>query len=199
MKNKAIFGYGGFASEVYAYMKSQFPDVVHFVNKQYYEKGIKNLFSLKDFVPEDFEIIIAVANPSDKKKIAMNLPESTQYFSFIHESCIISDNNIEIGEGAIICPNCVLTTDIVLGKHAHLNVGSVIGHNARIGNYFTSAPSVNISGNCTIADEVYFGTNSCIKQKLNVCSKVTIGMGACVSKNIEQSGTYVGIPAIKIK
>jgi len=199
MKNKAIFGYGGFASEVNAYIKPLYGNVVHFVDEKYYVKGVKNLFCSKDFVPSEFEIVIGVANPNDKKNIQDSLPKETQYFSFIHESCILADDNIVIGQGCIICPNCVITTDVVLGNHVHLNIGTTIGHNSRIGHYFTSAPAVNISGNCIIKEQVYFGTNSSIKEKIDVCENVIVGMGACVSKDIMEKGTYVGVPAIKIK
>lgn len=199
MRTKAIFGFGGFASEVYSYLRVKFPDVVHFVHADYYVKGNSKLFSIEDFTPDDFEIIIAVANPKHKKLIVESLPLETQYFTFIHESCILADDNIQIGEGSILCPNCVITTDVILGKHTHLNLGTTIGHNSRVGDYFTSAPAVNISGNCIIDSEVYFGTNSSVRQKINICKNVTIGMGACVTKNIVESGTYVGIPALKIK
>jgi sugar O-acyltransferase (sialic acid O-acetyltransferase NeuD family) len=198
MKNKAIFGFGGFASEVYAYIKPFYPDVIHFVDERYYSSGSPKLFSIKDFCPDEHELIIAVANPIYKQQIENKLPKETEYFSFIHESVIIANSDVIIGDGSIICPNCVLTTDIILGKHVHLNIGTTIGHNSRIGNYFTSAPAVNISGNCNIKDKVYFGTNSCIKEKIHVCENVTIGMGACVSKNIDEEGTYVGVPARKI-
>jgi UDP-N-acetylbacillosamine N-acetyltransferase len=45
---------------------------------------------------------------------------------------------------------------------------------------------------------VYFGTRSCIKQKLSVCDNVIIGMNAGVVKNITEPGTYVGTPAKKV-
>ena len=60
-------------------------------------------------------------------------------------------------------------------------------------------PGTIISGNETIGDRVYFGTMSCIKQKLTVCDDVIIGMNAGVTKNITEPGTYVGTQAIKIK
>ena len=43
------------------------------------------------------------------------------------------------------------------------------------------------------------GNNSCIKEKLSVHSLSTIGMGAMVLNDINDTGTYVGIPAKKIK
>jgi serine acetyltransferase len=38
------------------------------------------------------------------------------------------------------------------------------------------------------------GTNSSIREKIQVCSNVTIGSNATVIKNIITGGTYVGVP-----
>jgi UDP-3-O-[3-hydroxymyristoyl] glucosamine N-acyltransferase len=76
---------------------------------------------------------------------------------------------------------------------------TTIGHDCIIGDYFTTAPNVSISGTCRIGDCVYFGTTSCVKEKITICSNVTIGMMSGVVKNISVSGTYVGTPANLIK
>ncbi len=81
----------------------------------------------------------------------------------------------------------------------HLNLQTTIGHDCEIGNYFTTAPGAKISGNCKIYDLVYVGTNASIKEKLTIHSLTTIGSNATVVKNIEESGTYVGVPVKKIK
>ena len=46
---------------------------------------------------------------------------------------------------------------------------------------------------------VYLGTNSSIKEKITVSKLTTIGSNATVVKDIQESGTYVGVPAKKIK
>ena len=65
--------------------------------------------------------------------------------------------------------------------------------------YALDSAVVHNTGNETIGDRVYFGTRSCVKQKITICDDVVIGMNAGVVKNITESGTYVGCPAIKIK
>jgi UDP-3-O-[3-hydroxymyristoyl] glucosamine N-acyltransferase len=60
-------------------------------------------------------------------------------------------------------------------------------------------PGVIVSGNVTIQDLVYVGTNSSIREKITICDNVIIGMNSGVVKDINKSGTYVGTPLIKIK
>jgi UDP-3-O-[3-hydroxymyristoyl] glucosamine N-acyltransferase len=60
-------------------------------------------------------------------------------------------------------------------------------------------PSSVISGNVTVGDKLYMGTNSSIREKINICSDVTIGMNSAVVKDITEKGIYVGLPSKKIK
>jgi UDP-3-O-[3-hydroxymyristoyl] glucosamine N-acyltransferase len=107
--------------------------------------------------------------------------------------------SIEIGDGSFIGAHCILTTNVKLGKHTLLNRGIQIGHDTEIGDYFSAMPGAIISGNVKIYDCVYLGTNSSVKEKISIHSLSTIGMNGCVTKNIEQPGTYVGVPAKQIK
>ena len=43
------------------------------------------------------------------------------------------------------------------------------------------------------------GTNSTIKEEITITDNVIIGLNSGVVKNINQEGTYVGLPAKKIK
>jgi serine acetyltransferase len=42
------------------------------------------------------------------------------------------------------------------------------------------------------------GTNSSVREKIKISNDVIVGMNAAVVKNIEESGTYVGVPVKKI-
>lgn len=195
---RAIIGAGGFAREVYSYMKD--PSIVFFVSNKYHTEENSKILPLSSFDPFEYEVIIAIANPLHRQNIKEQLPKYTTFFNYVHPTAqIIDPHNIRIGEGTIICPNTIITTNVFLGSHSHLNIGTVIGHDCTLGNYFTTAPGAKISGNCTIGNRAYVGTNASIKEKTHIVSDVTIGLNAGVVKNIEEPGTYVGTPVKKIK
>jgi sugar O-acyltransferase (sialic acid O-acetyltransferase NeuD family) len=199
MKKKGIIGAGGFGREVYWSLPlNERISTVFFVDDEYYNGDNPLILPLSNLNTDEYEVIVAIGDPIDRKKIVESLPRSTKYFTHIHSSVIILDPNVEIGEGSIICANSVLTTNIKLGKHCHLNLLTTIGHDCLIGDFFTTAPGVKISGNCNISNCVYFGTNSSIKQKINICENVIIGMNAAVVKNIDEPGIYTGIPSKKL-
>ena len=143
--------------------------------------------------------MVAVADSTERKKIVERLPENTMYFTFIHPTVLTMTQDVEIGEGSFIGAYSIMTTNIKMGKHSILNRGNQIGHDCRIGNYFSAMPGAIVSGNVIINDCVYMGNNSSIKEKIVVNSDVIIGSNAAVVKNIITSGVYVGVPAKFLK
>ena len=189
----ALFGYGGHAREVACQIDQK---VTFFVDDQYANNVAK---PISKFNPQEYAMMVAVADSKDRFDIVQRLPKETQYFTFIHPSVQIMDDNIEMGEGSFIGANSILTTNIKLGKHALLNRGNHIGHDCIIGDYFSMMPNAVVGGNVTIGDNAYLGSCSNIKEKINITSNVLIGMNAAVVKDITESGTYVGVPTKKIK
>lgn len=207
-KKICIFGTGGFGREVLCCIidginkKDSINELACFMvsDDQYNEAEIMGVKVIKqsEFIPSDYEVVIAVGDPNTRKKIVESLPAETNYATIIHPNVVIS-KWVELGEGSIITAGTILTCNIKIGKHAHLNLNTTIGHDCVIGDYFTTAPSANISGNCNFGECVYFGTSASVRQGINICNNVTIGMGGVVVKNILEEGIYIGNPLKKLE
>jgi sugar O-acyltransferase (sialic acid O-acetyltransferase NeuD family) len=200
MKRIGIIGYGGFAREIGCCLKNKFN---YFVLNTEYDKCKKNdlVLPMSKFDPKDFMALVAVGNPQIRWNIVnKELPKNTEYFTFIDESVKILDKNtIFIGKGSMICSGSILTTNIKLGEHTILNLGTTIGHDTIIGDYFTTSPGVNIAGNCNIGNKNIFGIASSLREKIVTCDDVILGLNTGVVKNITESGIYTGTPAKKLK
>jgi sugar O-acyltransferase (sialic acid O-acetyltransferase NeuD family) len=189
---KALIGYGGHAKEVMCQMGKTLPC---FVDDQYVTNETK---PLSEFDPKKYKVMVVLGDSKKRFDMVSKLPENTKYFSFIHPTALIM-GDVEIGEGSFIGANSILTTNIKMGKHSLLNRGNHVGHDCEIGDFFSMMPGSIVSGNVKIYDCVFMGNNSCIKEKISIHSLSTIGMGAMVVDHINDSGTYVGVPAKKIK
>ena len=189
----ALYGYGGHAREVSAQIDQ---DITFFVDDNYVNEYTQPISSFK---PNDYLMMVAVGDSRARYNMVQKLPKETKFFTFIHPTVLILDNNIKIGDGSFIGANSILTTNIKIGMHALLNRGNQIGHDTIIGDYFSAMPGAIVSGNVKIHDCVYMGTNSSIKEKLSIHSLVTIGLNSGVVKHIDEPGIYVGSPAKKIK
>jgi sugar O-acyltransferase (sialic acid O-acetyltransferase NeuD family) len=178
-----IIGKGGFAREVQAYIK-----------------GLEPIYTVKLITSDEYngeeDVLVAISDPNIRQRIVKEINHKSEYIVIDYGK---DYGNITRGEGTIICPECILTTNIGIGKHCQFNIQTSIGHDSNIGDFVTTAPKVSISGNVTIGNRVYIGTGAIIKEKTYICDDVIIGAGAVVLNDITQPGTYVGIPAKKIK
>lgn len=209
IKKICIIGTGGFGKEtlcclidVYASETTKAADFACFmVDDLFYKEsevmGIK-VIRRSEFDVSLYNVVVAVGDPIARKKIVESLPKETTYATIIHPT-VVKSEWVNIGEGSIITAGVILTCNIDLGKHTHLNLNSTIGHDCKAGDYFTTAPAVNISGNCSIGNCVYIGTNVSIREKVSICDNVVIGMGSVVLKNIAEAGVFVGSPLRKLE
>jgi len=169
-------------------------DDAHWQERSVMGIPVQPLSSVQD---RPYSFVIAIGDPQARAQVAATMPTSTRWATLVHPSAIGSEW-VTTGEGSIICAGAVLTCNISMGRHTHINLNTTIGHDVKAGDFFTTAPGVAVSGNCSLGNQVYIGSNACIREKTTVADQVIIGMGAVVVKNITESGTYVGNPARKI-
>ncbi len=195
---KAIYGAGGFSRDIIA--MTRFKDIRLFVDDEYWKNDRSNVLPLSKFDPFEYEMILSVSNPQFRENMVNRLPKETKFWSFIHPTALLEDPEyIEFGEGLVLSAYGILVCNSKIGRHAQLNWNTVIGHDSSAGDFFTTGPGANIAGDCLFGNRVHLGMNSSVKEKVWICDDVTIGMGAVVVKNINEPGTYVGVPAKKIK
>ncbi len=143
-------------------------------------------------------VVIATCEPSVKEKIYFDLKDKTTFFTYISPQAVIGKFN-QIGEGSIICPNCVITTNVIIGLCVTINIGAQIGHDSIIGDFSSLMPNVDIAGKCKLGERVYMGTNSTIVPGKKIVRDVKISAGSIVIKNIRNESVVFGNPAMKIK
>ena len=194
---KALIGAGSHAREVMMQMEQ---DLICFVDNQYVNEWDAGdiILPVSKFDPTKYEVMVAIGDSKARLEMVLKLPHTTKYFTFIHPTAIIG-NTVNIGEGSFIGANSIITTNVIIGKHALLNRANHIGHDTKIGMGLSMMPGAIISGNCEVGDSVYLGTNSSIKEKIDICNNAIIGLNSGVVKNVNEPGVYVGTPSKKIK
>lgn len=190
--NRALIGGGGHAKEI---MNQMSENLIRFVDDKFYDGSDPMILPLSSFNPIEYEVMIAIGNSTDRMNMLSRLPENTKFFSFIHPTALIISDSISIGEGSFIGAYSILTCDIQIGKHAILNRGIHVGHDSVIGDFFSAMPGTIVSGNVSIGNAVYMGTNSSAIEKVSICSNVVIGAQGCVVSDILEGGVYAGVPA----
>ena len=155
--------------------------------------GDENSFSFN----ESDLAVIAIAEPTIKEKIYSRLKNRVKFFTYIASNAIMGKFN-RISEGVIICPNCIITTNVVIGKCVILNIGTQIGHDVKIGDFSSLMTNVDVAGKCELGSRVFLGTNSTIVPSKKIANDVRISAGSIVIRNIKSKTIVFGNPAIKI-
>lgn len=105
----------------------------------------------------------------------------------------------KIEEGTIIMHHAIINTDSKIGRNCIINNKALIEHDCKIGNNCHISTNAVINGTCLVNDNCFVGSNSVLRNDISIISNTIIGAGATVTKNISESGVYVGSPAKKIK
>ncbi|MDP1729035.1 MAG: aminotransferase class I/II-fold pyridoxal phosphate-dependent enzyme [archaeon] len=155
----------------------------------------------------------------------MNKPEKL-FETKIAENVILG-NNVKIVNPSNLY-GCQIGNDCFIGPFVEIQKGAKIGNNTKIESHSFVCELVTIGNNCFIGHGVMFindtfselgrpayvekeywkstsignnvtiGSNATILP-VKICDNVVIGAGAVVTKNIDKSGVYAGVPAKFLK
>lgn len=142
------------------------------------------------------EFIIAIGNNTVRKTISQKF--DLKFATLIHPSAIVG-SDVAIGEGSVIMPNTVINSSTKIGKHCIINTCASVDHDNSISDFTHISPNATLCGTVKIGENCHVGAGATIINNINIFSNCTIGAGAVVTSNIENSGTYVGVPAKKIR
>jgi sugar O-acyltransferase (sialic acid O-acetyltransferase NeuD family) len=186
--------------------KSQYEVLGFIVQKEYAEAGliVNDKPVLGDFdwlqkYPEVY-VICGVGEPRHKRRL-INLAAdlNARFCPPVVHPLAYKSRWVEIGDGSVITAGCILTTQIKIGTHVHVNLDCTIGHDVAIHDYATMAPGVHVSGKVTLEEGCYVGTGANIIEKLNIGRWSVVGAGSTIVRNVPANTTVVGMPGKVIK
>ncbi len=96
-------------------------------------------------------------------------------------------------------PGVVLDKNVRIGKNVFVNISSTIAHDSEVGSHSFIAPRVAVAGFTKIGKRSFIGINATLIDNISLCDDIQIGGGTVVINSVADKGTYVGIPARKIR
>lgn len=141
--------------------------------------------------------VIGVNSSQIRKEIAgrMDAIYAIPADPIIHPQSIFNRYNTPIGPGSVIGAGVVMTTNVKLGAHCHINSCASINQGSTIGHFATLAPGARICGDVYVGDNVMMGCNSSIINMINIGDDAVIGAGAVVIRDVKAGQTVIGVPA----
>jgi acetyltransferase EpsM len=156
-----IYGFGGHGKVIAEALIAKTGGQVGVFDEQPIEviDKIVYLGSYDPYIYPDLSIIIGVGKNEIRRQLSLLIKHSFQ--SFIHPSAQVAQN-VNIGRGSVVLQNAVIQANSIIGDHVIVNIGAMIDHDNKIGDF------VHVSPLC------YVGSNSIISELtcLEPCSRV---------------------------
>lgn len=202
----AVFGAGGFGREVAPLVdRSGGPPV--FVSDEPEQQGMQvnglGVISFEDLCgpdERDRAVVIAIADAAGRRRIAERCAERGLRLGTVSAATHLSYDDVQVGEGAVLCEHSVITSNVRIGRCFHANLFSYVAHDCVIGDFVTFAPRVSCNGRVEIEDDVYVGAGALLRpgtgdQPLRIGRGAIVGMGAVVTRDVASGTVVVGNPA----
>ncbi len=114
--------------------------------------------------------------------------------ALIHPTATVGTGNT-LDDGVVLAQTSVVTTNVRLGRHTHINVGATISHDCVIGDYVTVCPGVTLAGNVTVGDRVFLGAGATVIPGVAIGHGAVIGAGSTVISHVAPRSVVAGSPA----
>ena len=141
----------------------------------------------------DGDVFVAVGNASVRRRI-MEREKNRHFPILIHPSAIIAES-VEIGAGTVVVAGTVINPGVSIGKGCIVNTSSSIDHDCVIGDYTHVSVGAHLCGTVVIGKENWIGAGAIISNNHSICDGCIIGAGAVVVNDLDEPGTYFGVPA----
>lgn len=145
---------------------------------------------------DNYDFIIGIGNNKIRKEIAESNP-ALNYYTAIHPTAVIGEG-VRIGNGTAVMAGVVINADAEIKKHCIINTSAVIEHECVIGDYTHVSPQACLCGNVHVGEECHVGAGTTIINNRNIANNIIIGAESVVIKDINEAGTYAGVPIRRI-
>jgi len=108
---------------------------------------------------------------------------------------VIIEDDVEIGANTHIARGQLPRSDTVIGRGTKLDVLINVGHGVNIGKHCLIVGLTALFGRAKIGDYTQLSSMVCIREGVTVGSRVLVGTGAIVTKDIPDNMVAMGSPA----
>ncbi len=149
---------------------------------------------IKEYV-SDADFFVAIGNAKIRKKIMCQLQGLNASIPVLIHPAAVIGSHVDIGEGTVVMAGAVINPGSVIGKGCIINTCASIDHDCKVNDYAHISVSAHLCGSVCVDESTWIGAGVVVKNNISICSECMIGIGTIVVKDIEETGTYIGVPA----
>jgi sugar O-acyltransferase (sialic acid O-acetyltransferase NeuD family) len=201
----AIFGAGGHAREaalIAERMGVPSEGIVFVVEEAYLHETAINGIAVRTLESghcDGWPFVAAVGDPKLRERAVALCVSRGMSAATLRDPDVIVHRTVAIGAGCIIASGVILTVNITLGPHVHLNSGASLSHDCQVGAYSIISPGAHIAGHIHIGSRVFIGIGASIVNgradtPLVIGNDVLVAAGACVIGGVAEGARVMGVP-----
>jgi sugar O-acyltransferase (sialic acid O-acetyltransferase NeuD family) len=111
----------------------------------------------------------------------------------------VINEEVRLGKGTVVLDGAVVNSGTTIGDCCIINTQSTVEHDCILGDNIHVSPGALLSGGVSIGNNTLVGAGSIVIQGVRICKDCVIGAGAVVVRDINEPGTYLGVPAERVK
>lgn len=152
--------------------------------------------NIEEYLSWDF--IVAIGDALARQNVLKKLENiQCNIVSLIHPKAVVS-RRVEIKMGTVVMAGAVINSDTKIGKGCIVNTGASVDHDGIIDDFVHISVGAHVAGNVHIGLKTWIGAGAIVLNNLSICDNCIVGAGAVVIKDLEEEGTYIGVPAKRL-
>jgi UDP-3-O-[3-hydroxymyristoyl] glucosamine N-acyltransferase len=108
---------------------------------------------------------------------------------------VVIEDDVEIGANTHVARGALPRGDTVIGKGTKLDALVEVGHGVKIGQHCLIIGLTVLFGQAKIGDYTQISSLVCVREKVSIGSRVLVGTGSIVTKDIPGNVVAIGSPA----
>ena len=163
------------------------------------DKALNGVKTFGELVAKEPETMLALGIGDNKLREKLFLRYSADFprvnWPVLVDPSALLKPGVKLGQGTVVCPLAFVGLDTLVGVGCLLNTRSSVDHDSELGDFCSMAPSSATGGTVSIGKRSFVGVGVSIRDGIRIGDDVIVGAGAAVVKDLDQAGTYVGVPA----
>ncbi|WP_341720204.1 NeuD/PglB/VioB family sugar acetyltransferase [Micromonospora sp. FIMYZ51] len=146
-------------------------------------------------LPPQTHVTLGVGDPRIRRAVAaridaLGLPAA----SLVHPDATVGADLVS-AEGLVVFAGGRITTNVIAGRHLHVNQNATLAHDCVVGDHVSLHPLAAVSGDCHLGTAALIGAGAVVLQGLRIGAGATVGAGACVVRDVSAGRVVKGVPA----
>ncbi len=152
-----------------------------------------------ELADSECDFVVGIGNATIRQRIQKEIVAAgCNVVTLIHPQAVVA-YDVTIGVGTVVMAGAVINPGTTIGDGCIINTCSSVDYDNIIGDFSHLSVGAHTAGTVTLGERCWLGIGAVVSNNISVADDCMIGAEAVVVKDLKKTGTYVGVPATKIK